>query len=195
MVNENRLEEDLRYVRSAVARGEGSGNPAAIYFLWAAITLVGFALLDYGPNHSGLFWMFAGPIGGVISGVLGRRAARARGQASENGGRRHWMHWMAMVLAIFLLVPLTATGRIPPTEMPRLVLLLVAFAYFTGGAYLDPRLRWIAGAVAVCYLMTLAQPQVPHLWTVTAVIVAGSFVACGLVTAAAQRSGRQALEP
>jgi hypothetical protein len=195
MVDERQLQDDLSYVRSAVARGETGSNPAGVYFLWAAITFVGFALLDYVPEKSGLFWMFAGPLGGVASGLLGRRAGRARGQGSEAAGRRHWLHWTALVLAIVLLLPLTATGRIPPGETPRLVLLLVAFAYFTGGAYLDARLRWIAGAVAGCYLLTVVQPQMPRLWTVTAFILAASFVAGGLVTAASERRQQQTPEP
>jgi hypothetical protein len=187
MVDERRLQEDLHYVRSALDRGDTGANPATVYFLWAAITFFGFALLDYVPQKAGLYWMVLGPLGGVLSGLLGWRAARARGQASETGGRRHWLHWTALVFAILLLLPLFARGHLPRIEMPRLVLLLVAFAYFTGGAYLDGRLRWIAGAVAGCYLMTILFRQMPYLWTVTALIVAVSFVACGIVTAAAER--------
>jgi hypothetical protein len=187
MVDNNQLQDDLRYVRSALDKSDAPTNPAAVYFLWAAITLVGFSLIEFGPRHTGLFWMIAGPLGGIASGLLGRRAGRARGQTSNAVGRRHWLHWSGMVGAIFLLIPLMSTRRIAPTEMPRLVLVLVAFAYFTGGAYLDRRLRWIGGAVAGCYLMTIAVPDMPHLWTVTAVILALSFVACGIVTASVER--------
>ncbi len=194
-MDERQLQEDLQYVRSAVARGEGGHNPAAVYFLWAAITFVGFALLDQRPDKVGLYWLFVGPLGGVLSGLLGWRAGRARGQSSQAAGRRHWLHWSALVLAIMLLMPLAATGHIPGNEIPRLVLLLVAFAYFTGGNQLDGRLRWIAAAVAGCYLLTLARPELPYLWTLTATIVAVSFVACGLVTAASERRERQTREP
>lgn len=186
-MDEQQLQRDLSFVRAAVERGDAPASPAGVYYLWAAISLVGFALIDYAPAQVGLYWMFAGPLGGVASGLIGWRAARARGQSSERLGRRHWLHWTALVAAIFLLAPLVATGRIPNAEMPRLVLLLVAFAYFTGGAYLDPRLRWIAGAVAGCYLLTVVVRELPHLWTVTAVVLAASFVACGLVTSRIDR--------
>jgi hypothetical protein len=187
MLDEKQLQEDLNYVRAAVDRSDAPPNPATVYFLWAAITFFGFALLDYSAQHSGVFWMVAGPVGGIVSGLLGRRAGRARGQTSPVVGRRHWLHWMALVFAIFLLMPLTKSGRIPATEMPRLVLLLTAFAYFTGGGYLDRRLRWIAGVVAGCYLMTVVFRQMPHLWTVTAAILASSFIACGIITAKGER--------
>jgi hypothetical protein len=183
----DRLQDDLDYVRSALAKSDAPASPAAVYFLWAAITLVGFSLVEFGPRYTGLFWMIAGPLGGVASGLLGRRAGRARGQTSSRVGRRHWLHWAGLVGAIFLLIPLLTTRRIPAGEMPRLVLLLTALAYFTGGGYLDRRLRWIAGAVAGCYLLTVGVPGLPHLWTVTAVILAVSFVACGIVTASADR--------
>ena len=190
MVDENQLQDDLRYVRSALDRSDAPGSPAAVYFLWAAITFVGFALVDFGPKHTGLYWMVAGPLGGIASGLLGRRAGRARGQTSSAVGRRHWLHWSAFMVTLLLLIPLFTTRRLPPTEIPRLVLLLVAFAYFTGGAYLDRRLRWIGGAVAGCYLLTIAAPGMPHLWTVTAAILALSFVACGIVTANNERGQR-----
>jgi hypothetical protein len=187
---QQQLQSDLDYVRTALDRGASGAHPAAVYFLWAVITFFGFTLLDHRPDLAGLYWMIFGPLGGVLSAMLGRRSARARGQAFQTNARRHWLHWSALVAAILLLLPLSARGQISPLEIPRLVLLLTAFAYFTGGAYLDPRLRWIAAVVAGCYLMTVVQRQMPHLWTVTAAIVAASFVACGIVTAAAERRGQ-----
>lgn len=87
------------------------------------------------------------------------------------------------MIAILLLIPLMITGAIPATEIPRLILLLVGFAYWTAGAYLDRRMLWIGVAVAGCYLLTVFARDLPYLWTVTASVLAASLIGCGIVSA------------
>src|SRR5213593_929666 len=112
MTEDNRLRDDLSYVRSVVARANAGDSPAVIYFLWAAITSFGFALIDFAPERTGLYWMIAGPAGGVLSAFLGWRAGRALGQSSHREGRSHALHWTGMMVAIVLLAPLTVTGGV-----------------------------------------------------------------------------------
>jgi hypothetical protein len=96
-------------------------------------------------------------------------------------------HWSGMMGAILLLMPLAATRAIPAPELPRLILLLVAFSYFTVGAYLDRRYRWIGLALAGCYLVTLFGRGFPYLWTLTGILLAASLAVGGLVTLASHR--------
>ena len=74
------LENDLGYVREVVQRSEHDRSPAGVYLLWAAIVLVGFALVDFAPTRVGFFWVVAGPLGGLTSGILGWRHSVRRGQ-------------------------------------------------------------------------------------------------------------------
>src|SRR6185295_656983 len=184
--------EDLRYIRAVLARAEPGANPATNYFLWAAITFFGYAILDFAPERAGFYWMIAGPLGGVLSGILGRRAARALGQASQREARAHFLHWTGMMAAILLLIPLSATGGVPATEIPRLILLLVGLAYWLAGVYLDRRMLWLAIAVAGCYLLTVFQRELPYLWTVSAGVLAASLIVCGVVAAMRTDHGEQA---
>lgn len=187
MTDDRQLREDLSYVRSVLARTTGASSPATLYFLWAVIVFFGFAMLDFAPDETGFYWMIAGPVGGVLSGFLGWRAARALGQVSSRLGRDHGLHWVGLMIAILLVFPLVATGAIRVGESPRIILLIVAFAYWTAGVYLDGRLLWVAVVVAAGYLLTIFQREIPYLWTLTGAVLAASFVVCGIITAARVR--------
>jgi hypothetical protein len=60
MTDEKNLQKDLSYVRTVLDRAEAGENPAVIYFLWAAISFIGFAMIDYVPKLTGFYWMIAG---------------------------------------------------------------------------------------------------------------------------------------
>lgn len=187
MTDDNQMREDLSYVRSALDRASATGNPAIIYFLWAAISFFGFAIIDYAPDRTGFYWMIMGPLGGILSGVLGARAGRALGQDSRREGRLHGLHWVGMMVAILLLIPLLATRSVSVAELPRIILLVVALSYYLAGVHLDRRLLWVGAAVGGCYLLTVYQRDLPHLWTITAAALAASLVAAGIVAAARAR--------
>ena len=46
-----RVGEDLGYVRDVVGRSERDATPRAIWYLWAAIGGIGFALIDFRPER------------------------------------------------------------------------------------------------------------------------------------------------
>jgi hypothetical protein len=188
MTNDKQVRDDLSYVRSVVHRAEeGAGNPATIYFLWAIITFIGFAIIDFAPAATGPYWALAGPIGGVASGFLGYRSRRALGQSSVREGRIQTLHWCGLMFAILLLVPLSITHVITVDDFPRLTLLIVAFSYYTAGIHTDRRLVPVSFVLAACYLLTIFARGLPHLWTITAAILAASLVAAGLFAAARAR--------
>jgi hypothetical protein len=182
MTEDKQARADLSYVRAVLDRAESADNPATIYFLWAVLTFIGFAMIDYLPEKTGLYWMIVAPLGGLLSGYLGWRAGRATGQASRREGVLQALHWTGMMAAILLLVPLAATHGIGVDEMPRLILLIVAIAYYTAGVHLDRRLLWISIVLGGCYLFTVYMPDVPRLWTITGAMMAGSLAAAGILT-------------
>ena len=175
------LKSDLSFVREVVDRAETPTAPASVYFLWAAIVLVGWPLNDFLPQAAGPFWAVAGPLGGVASAWLGARWARRVGQGSRTLGARHVLHWTAMIAAVFLALPLHTSGQMTQVGYLRLILLLIALAYFTAGLHLARPMLWIGLLVAVCYVAGFFVSA--YLWTGSGVIVAMSLAAAGIVGA------------
>lgn len=175
----SQAEQDLAYVQNIVREAEDNVSaPRSIYFIWAAIYLVGFSLYDYAPQFAGPFWTIAGPAGGIISFWLGRRWALQSGLASRRAGMRHLLHWLGMLVAIFLTVPLLATGAISGDTLGKVILLLAAFGLFTAGIYLVRPYLWIGIALALCYLGLLTVSTLP--WTAVGVISGGAMLIAGL---------------
>jgi hypothetical protein len=175
------LKSDLGYVRDVVDRAEQMASPSSVYFLWAAIVLVGWPLNDFVPKLAGPYWVVMGPLGGVLSAVIGARWGRRVGQGSRQLGVRHWLHWGAMLAAILLILPLHLTGQLSITAYLRLILLMVALAYFTAGLYLARPMLWIGLVVAACYGASFFVTA--YLWTGAGLAVAASLAVAGVVGA------------
>lgn len=180
MTDDQQIREDLSYVRGVVRRSEGVDNPASIYFLWALISFFGYAIIDFQPEKTGVYWAFAGPIGGLLSAVLGRRAARRRGQVSHRQGRVEALHWTGMMVAVLLLIPLVTTGRLAPDDIPRVILLILALIYWTAGLREDRRFLPLGAVMAGMYLFTIFAARLPYLWTITAAVLSTSLAAAGI---------------
>lgn len=174
MESTRRIEEDLEYVRGVVDRGRCDGVPRSIWYLWAAIVLVGFSLADIVPERIHLYWAAAGPAGFVASVWLGWRSARAAGVESRREGNAHMLHWGGMLVAIALLVPLAVAGPLAGEAMGQAVLVVVALGYFLAGVHLARPFLWIAPLVAAGYGLTFLLDA--WAWT-----IAGALVALGLV--------------
>jgi hypothetical protein len=188
MTDGKRAHDDISYVRSVLERAEdGAGNPAAIYFLWAVVTFFGFAIIDFAPEKTGIYWLVAAPLGGILSAVLGHRAGRMTGQPSAREGLIMGMHWGGVLVAMALIVPLAMTHVINPADFPRLVLLVIALSYYTAGVHVDRRLIPVSVVLVACYLLVVFVRNLPYLWTVTAGILAASLAIAGLSAAARAR--------
>jgi hypothetical protein len=188
MTDERQAHDDLSYVRSVLRRAEYTAEgPASIFFLWAVISFFGFAIIDVFPERTGPYWAIAGPLGGVLSGILGRRAGRRAGQPSRREGIVQAMHWIGLMFGILLMVPLVMTHVISTDDFPRLVLLVIAFSYYTAGVHVDRRMVPLSIVLVGCYLLSVFARELPHLWTVTGAIVAASLAIAGLYSAARER--------
>jgi hypothetical protein len=180
-----RLGNDLRFVRGALDASTQPGtSPSGMYFLWAAIIAVGFPLADFRADWVPRYWAVAGPAGFLASAYLGWRHASHTGQASASDGRRHLLHWSAVLVAIALAVALRVRGGMPPETLHAVILIVLALGHFTAGLYLDRPLRWaglgMAGGVLVVMLMSALA------WTVVAVALAAGLTFAGV------RAGRPA---
>ena len=174
------LEQDLRYVRSAVERADVNPAPRLICFVWAALGGLGFALIDLDVTLVPTYWTIAGPGGFVLSAYLGWRHARETGQPSALTGRRHMLHWGAMLVAIYLVLLLPALAAAPWTAVGPTILLLLALGYFQAGVHLDPAFRWIGLLLSVGYVLVLTVSG--YAWLTLGVLFALALVVTGIRT-------------
>lgn len=169
------VEEDLQYVRSAVRRGAAGPFPAAIALLWAAISLAGFALMDFAPRQAPLFWGIAGPAGFLLSLWLGMRSARAAGEEDRAEGRRWAAHWLGLLVAIALAVLAAVAGEASWDAAGATILLLLAIVYYTAGIHLHRALLPVAAILAIGYVFVLYADG--RTWTWIGVATAAALVA------------------
>lgn len=173
-----RLHGDLSFVRDAVDASTQSKSPSALYFVWAAIVAIGFSLIDLRPDAVPEYWVVAGPAGFLVSAYLGWRHARQIGQASSTDGRRHLLHWGAVLVAIALAVVAGVSGAWPSATLHTAILLVLAIGYFTAGLHLDRFFLWVglligAGSIVVTFVSAYA-------WTGLGIALAVSLTIAGI---------------
>ncbi len=186
MTHPDQLRDDLRYIANTLHRRERMLGTPSIYFLWAAIILVGFTLPDIAPHRAGWYWLVAGIGGGLLSMWLGDRDDRNRGDHDREAGRRFGLHWAIGGAAYLLLALPMATGRIPPQEASQYFLFLTGLLYALAGLHLlRPMLLPGLVMMASFALMMLWRP--PYTWTITGVLIAASLAWAGWATLRARR--------
>lgn len=168
-MNRDQLSSDIGYLKDLVDSSGKRSMPASIYLLWAFIVLAGFALIDLKPEWVGYFWMAAGPLGGLISGVLGKRAGIRKGQIDCSEGLKHGLHWGGMLAFIWLAVMLAVTGRINGSLLSQIILLIVAFGWWTAGVHFDRNFLWLSGVMAAGFLCSLYLQS--YVWTGTGLLM------------------------
>lgn len=177
----DRLKEDLDYVASAVREADHRTGVPLIYFLWAGIVLAGFTLPDVAPPAAGPFWLVASPAGGVLSWVLGARAARRSGWSDAERGRRYALHWLIAGVAFLLCsLPLifgtAAKGRFDVSSY----MLVTGIAYALAGVHLERPLLWVGLLMLIAYaVIVVASP--PYAWTITGVVIALALAWAGVI--------------
>jgi len=179
MTELGRLEADLHFVRDALAASDRKLLPASLYFVWAGAVLIGFTLVDFRPQLVGPFWTVAGPLGFIVSAVLGARHARSRGQVSAAEGRRHLLHWGGMMAAIALAVASPALGVLPWQSVNSVILLIIALGYFTAGVHGDRRFLWVGVLMAGGYVLVALVSG--YAWTIVGVTLTVALTAAGLL--------------
>lgn len=183
MTEIHQLQDDLRFVRDAVARGDSPRRPAAIYVVWAVYVLVGYTLIDFFPRASGWFFLVGGVIGGIASGYVYRRWARREGAYDRREGRRSLLHWgVGIGLAIACAMALGAV--IPALRGPavgQLVVVMIGLVYFLAGVHFDPHFLWLGPVLMVGGLVVGFVPQ--YGWTALGIVIALGLVVPTLLPA------------
>ena len=177
-------QDDLAFVASAVRRRNASCGVPSIFFLWSALFLVGWALPDFAPRYTGIFWLVAGIGGGLLSWQLGERDARKRGDIDIELGKRYGYHWIICGAAFFgVFMPFVFGGNALDAYaadlLGRQFLLVTALAYGLAALHLERGLALPAAIMGVGYLaLNVWSPT--YLWTTMGVLVSVSLFIAGL---------------
>ena len=184
----DQIQQDLDYVASAVRRQDRCTGVPAIYFLWAGIVLVGFALPDFRPQLAGAFWLVAGIGGGLLSWWLGERDARRRGVNDVALGRRYGMHWTIGGVGFFLSALPMITGTDDPGQVVSSFLLVAGLVYALAGVHLERPLLW-SGLLMLASYLVLVLFAPPYAWTITGLVIAVALTWSGLAARRTRASG------
>lgn len=174
----NNFESDIRYVKGLVKKAECASFPVSIYYLWSILVLAGFAMVDFAPEWVALYWVIAGPGGGILSGIIGSRTGSRKGQLDREIGIKHALHWSGMLVVIFLAVLLAIKGLIQGQLISQVILLPVALGWWTAGVHFDRRFLWLAAVMMLGFIGTLFIPR--YVWTATGVLMAAVLVGFAL---------------
>ncbi len=183
------IKQDLQYIANVVRHRDRSPGVPAIYFLWAFIVLVGFSLPDFAPQYAGIFWLFAGIGGGLLSWYLGSRDALKNGVIDAELGRRHGFHWLAGGVAFVGVALPVVVGRADMAAAANSFMLVAALLYTLAGVHLERPLLW-SGLVMFAAYAVLVVYNPPHAWTVAGITTATSLLWAGIST---QRANRNAI--
>lgn len=175
--NDN-IRDDLDYVASTVRQQERRSGVPAIYYLWAAIVLVGFALPDFAPRVAGPFWFVTGIGGGLLSWWLGARAERKTGVNDKALGGRYGWHWTIGGVGFFLAALPMILGRVDPATGTASFLLVGGLVYGLAGVHLERPLLWVGLMMLAAYVVMVVFAP-PYVWTITGVVIALSLVWAG----------------
>jgi hypothetical protein len=177
-MDQDQLKDDLRFVRAIVEGTQRDASPAAVYFLWAVVGLVGFALVDFRETWVPVYWSVAGPAGFLASAILGWRSARRAGQVTAAARRRHVLHWGGMLAAIFLAVLMPISGLLPRDALGPAILLILALGHFEAGVHLDRTFLWVGVLMGAGYVVVVFVGA--YAWTVVGLVVGTALAIAGL---------------
>lgn len=179
MTTPQQIKEDLAFVASAVRRQDRPSGVPEIYFLWAAIIAVGFALSDFKPAWAGIYWLVVGIPGGLLSWYLGARASNRAGLTDPQLGSRYALHWCIAGVGFFLATLPMVMKRVDPATGASNYLLLAGLAYAFAGVHLERPLLW-SGLMMLAGYAALMVFSMPYVWTATGAIIAVSLMWAGM---------------
>ena len=175
----DRVKEDLDYVASAIRREDLDDGVPVIYYLWAVLVAIGWALPDFAPRWTGLYWIIAGPAGGLLSWWIGTRRGTCAGINDTALGRRYAYHWSLTFFALLLVFLPAIFGKISADTAAINVLLVIGLTYTLAGVHLERPLLW-CGLLVFAGYVALSTIELPYLWTITGLVVAASLILAGL---------------
>jgi hypothetical protein len=168
------IESDLGFVQDLLYKSDHRSSPVIIYLIWAVIVAVGFALFDFARPAVGWYWAVASPFGGILSGILGARHHHRLGQRNRALGIRHALHWGGLAVAVLMAVLLALRGNLSGEDLGKVILLLVAYGWWSGGVHFDRVFMWLGGVMGLGFLAVIWIDR--YAWTCLGILVAAALV-------------------
>lgn len=188
MTSTDHLRQNLDYVASAVRQHDRPIGVPAIYFLWAAIVPVGFALSDFLPQVAGAFWFVFGIGGGLLSWWLGERQSRKFGINDKALGLRYGYHWTIGGVGFLLSALPMIAGQVEPATGTASFLLVGGVIYALAGVHLERPLLW-SGLLMLAAYVVLVLFSPPYVWTITGLVIGLSLLWAGIAALRSRRAG------
>lgn len=182
------LHQDLDYIAATVRRNDRPSGVPAIYFLWALLVGIGFALPDFAPRAAAAYWLVAGVGGGILSAWLGVRDAKRMGFGNTELGRRHGHHWLVVGLGFAICWLPVLGGRTGMASMSGNFLLVAGLGYALAGVHLERPLLW-SGLIMLGAFAVLGMFALPYTWTLTGVAIAIALAWAGLSAQRTRKAG------
>ena len=150
-----------------------------ILILLLLLSVVGIALTDYSPIKGFWFWMAMAPVFCIATIAIEWPNMNRRG---ENKGRLVWtqvFHWLAYLLAIYLVFLLSATdtGRLNNVDVGLVALLILAFATLSAGITASWRISLVGIFLGIAVVAIALIEE--YLWALLiplALIIIGAFI-------------------
>ncbi|MGH8576577.1 MAG: hypothetical protein ACREXJ_06620 [Gammaproteobacteria bacterium] len=145
-------------------------NDAVVLGALIGLSYIGIALTRVSPQASHLYWMVMIPVFGAISLLAQWQLVRAEPGKWSVLLRQQLFHWIGLWVAVHLTYMLLGVGLLNYESVGFVVLLLLAFAFFTQGVYVDWRFYIVGGFLAVSLLVAMHLNA--YLWIILLLAIA-----------------------
>lgn len=144
-------EQSLRLIEDTIHQARRSYQKINFYFLvwgilFACAGVAAYMLQQQDVHYHFLVWPFAGIIGGIISGIKGKRDGE-RSQVVTLMDKVHQWLWMAYVITLVIMIVALVKLRMDPNPF---VLVLTALPTFVSGTLIRFKPLMVGGILFWC---------------------------------------------
>jgi MFS family permease len=172
-------------------------NDAVVLGALIGLSYIGVALTRVSAHTAYLYWLIMIPAFGAISLLAQWQLMRAEREKRSLLLRRQLFHWSGLWVAVQLTYGLLGMGFLHYESVGFVVFLLLAFAFFLQGVYVDWRFYIVGGVLAVSLLV--AMYLAAYIWIILLLVIL--FIAGGVwvwyirIRAARRRASAQEGRP
>ena len=172
-------------------------NDAVVLGALIGLSYIGIALTRVSAHTAYLYWVIMIPAFGAISLLAQWQLMRAEREKRSMHLRRQLFHWFGLWVAVQLTYGLLGMGLLHYESVGFVVFLLLAFAFFLQGVYVDWRFYIVGGVLALSLLV--AMYLAAYIWIILLLVIL--FMAGGVwvwyirIRAARRRASAQEGRP
>ena len=115
----------------------------------ACLSIVGIGIADFSASRGLAYWLMMVPVFAAVSIATGWTRARRRGEAGAVLVWKQVLHWVPLLLALYLIYALEATGRLNREDAGLVSLIAFALTTLLAGVHLDWRLAVLGALLGV----------------------------------------------